>query len=308
MIRASLASDLHAEVVKRIPLRYEEGPSAPHDRPAHVRAGSGLAWRRDKLVVVQDDALFLAVVDPKTGRATAEALPSIGGKRQFDVGRGNKMAKADLEAVCVFESGELVAFGSGSSPAREKVVLEDELVAANALYVALRKERTFSGCELNVEGATIHGADLVLLNRGNGSPREEACDASCRIAAGPFLDWLRATGPLPPLRDVRRYDLGSIDGVRLTFTDAAAVGGWLAYLAAAEDCPNTIDDGAVAGTAIGWIQGDSVRYTLLRERGQPFREKAEGLALDPDDRKGAWIVLDKDDPDAPSELCRVQIS
>lgn len=308
MIRAKLDTRLRAMVVARTPLFYAEGPSPQHDRPAHVRAGSGLAWRGESLVVVQDDALFLAHVDPKTGRATAEALPSIGGQRQFDKGRGNKMAKADLEAVCVFETGELVAFGSGSSPRRESVVLEDELVAANGLYAALRAEKGFSGCELNVEGATVHAGDLVLFNRGNGSPKDLACDASVRLAAAPFLSWLRGKGKLPPLRDVTRYELGTIDGVRLTFTDAAVRGGSLAYLAAAEESPDAIEDGPVAGTALGWITGDEVRYCVIEERGEPFREKAEGLALDPRDESLAWIVLDKDEPDAPAELCRLELA
>ena len=53
------------------PLHYGEGPNQQLDRPGHVRAGSGVVVvdtkHGKKLVVVQDDASFLAVVDPKTG-------------------------------------------------------------------------------------------------------------------------------------------------------------------------------------------------------------------------------------------------
>src|SRR5215207_7995120 len=86
---------LGARVVRRTPLRYRDGDDASLDRPAHVRAGSGLAWvdtsRGPRLAVVQDDAHFVALVDPRDGLAEAIALPpGPGGLRQFDDGRGNK--------------------------------------------------------------------------------------------------------------------------------------------------------------------------------------------------------------------------
>ena len=40
----------------------------------------------------------------------------------FDDVRGNKKLKLDLEACIVLPDGRLVAFGSGSSPQREKIV------------------------------------------------------------------------------------------------------------------------------------------------------------------------------------------
>ena len=57
-----------ARVVARAPLLYERGPDAALDRPAHMRAGSALVALPDaRLAVIQDDACFLAVIDP--GRA-----------------------------------------------------------------------------------------------------------------------------------------------------------------------------------------------------------------------------------------------
>ena len=91
---------LIARVVARWPLRYADGADAAVDRPAHVRAGSSLAWVGDRLVVVQDDANFLALVDPRDASVQVTTLPAAaGGTRQFDDGRGNKRLKMDLEAV-----------------------------------------------------------------------------------------------------------------------------------------------------------------------------------------------------------------
>lgn len=106
---------MSARIVARAQLRYAEGPDASLDRPAHVRAGSGLRYvdtvAGPRLVVAQDDASFLAIVDPTTMRATSIALPAgPGGKRLFGDDRGNKKDKLDLECVEAFtyESRHLV--------------------------------------------------------------------------------------------------------------------------------------------------------------------------------------------------------
>jgi hypothetical protein len=98
----------------------------------------------------------------------------------------------------------------------------------------------------------------------------------------------------------------------LTFTDACARGDGVGYLAAAERSPHAIDDGEVVGVALGWIDGGDARWGIVREAdGAPFLGKCEGLAWsnDPLDqgRARALIVVDRDDPDAPSELCTVDV-
>jgi hypothetical protein len=311
---------LGARVRSRRALFYAEGALEAHDRPAHVRAGSGLAWLGQHLVVVQDDASFLAVVDPRDATARAVPLPAgPGGARQFDDTRGTKQWKLDLEA-CVALDGVLLAFGSGSTAQREQIVVARgleglaptlDVVSAGGLYAALRAEVAFAGSELNLEGAAALGDDVVLVQRGNGAPRGglTPVDATCRVDRAALLSYLAdpTSGP-PPLREVTPADLGAIDGVRLTFTDAAAgPDGALWFLAAAEASADTYHDGVVVGVALGIIdRTGAARWTrLLDEAGGPLLDKAEGLALEDGH---AWIVLDKDDPLAPSELCRVELS
>lgn len=333
---------MRARITSRTPLLYSAGADASLDRPAHVRAGSGLALvhtaRGRRLLVAQDDAAFLALVSlDEQGRPTdveAITLPAgPGGARQLDDlpgGRGNKKHKLDLECVLVLDDGldddndargaVALAFGSGSGPARERVVLarlgnepfDVRVVEAGALYAALRAHPLLANAELNLEGAALlpsgaggRARTLRLFQRGNGLG---AVDATFDVDARALLAHLEGKGPLPPFLDARHWDLGSIQGVRLTFTDASAHGGQIYVVAAAEASPNAWDDGVVVGGSFGVL--GAPLSPILDEDGVPFVGKPEGLALDVDEgglpRRG-WIVLDKDDPHAPAELCTIAL-
>jgi hypothetical protein len=311
---ARIEPRLGARVVARTELRYTAGPDPRLDRPGHVRAGSSLArLPRGRLAVVQDDASFVAIVDAERGVVRAIPLPSEDGVRQFDDARGNKHDKLDLEAQ-IAVGGRLVAFGSGSSAARERVVLVDaaehaRIVHAPALYATMRAEARFSGSELNVEGAMIDGDDVIFFQRGNGAPRDGRApvDATARIGLDELLAYLETGAPCPPLRDVAEWRLGAASGVRLTFTDATlGPRGEIAFLACAEASPDATRDGPVSGVAIGRLDdrtGDCALAPILDERGEPLRDKAEGL-LFTSSPGGLRVlaVVDRDDPEAPSEL------
>jgi hypothetical protein len=328
--RARLEPSLGARVVTRAPLFYARGADAALDRPAHVRAGSALArLGPGALAVVQDDASFLALLEGVGAEVVVRdvPLPSHDGVRQFDDARGNKKAKLDLEA-CLACDGLLVAFGSGSSPRRERVVLVDDpagasprvsIVEAPALYEAMRAHPHFPGSELNVEGAALAGDDVLFLQRGNGARAGELApvDASARVERAALLTYLRGLArgdslACPPLREVVQWDLGEAGGTRLTFTDAVATSGrWTAFLACAEASPDATRDGPVAGVVIGRLDdrtGEAELCTITDERGEPLLDKAEGIALDDRDPRCAWLVVDRDDPDRAAELLELQLS
>ncbi|WP_373063978.1 DUF6929 family protein [Gemmatimonas sp.] len=335
MIHAQYDPALLVHLVRQVPLRYAAGADHALDRPAHVRAGSGLAWVGERLAVVQDDANFIALVDPATGLALSVVLPAgAEGKRQFDVGRGNKKQKSDLEALVSIEEPNgsmLLAIGSGSSKRREHVVtLEragqtDEtlaLIEAPALYKALRDATDFSGSDMNIEGALIIGDVLRLFGRGNGkvSKHRVPLDATCDLHWPSVLAYLAAPHKqLPPKpTQFRQYELGEADGVRLTFTDATLAWGdrsarpLVLYTAAAECSPDSRRDGAVAGSAIGVLDssadGAVVRYALLLDaQERPLPLKVEGIACGSADSRQIFVVLDVDDPDAPSVLCELRL-
>ncbi len=315
-------------VIARQKLLYTDGADASRDRPAHVRAGSGCCFvdvpgQGRRLAVVQDDAAFIALVDPNGGRVDAIDLPArAGGLRQFDKARGNKMDKLDLESIASLTLDgrpALLAMGSGSDRVREVFVLVrfagetpvvEELPAA-AFFAGLKKNKSFAGDELNVEGMVVDGDRVRFFNRGNGAGA--AVDATGEVGLTQLLAHLR--DPLlhaaPPLKNVRAFDLGKDGaGTRLTFTDATKhPDGRTLFLAAAEASPNAVDDGEVTGTAIGVLRDDGAiaLVPLLDERGGPLRDKVEGIAVDPSDPKRAFIVIDKDDATAPAELLQVRL-
>jgi hypothetical protein len=165
---------LTARVTARVPLHYDAGADIRLDRPAFVRSGSSLAWSAGGIVVIQDDANFLAVFDPAGRRTRAITLPAgKDGLRRFDDLRGNKKHRLDLEACVAIEYGQesmLLAFGSGSSGHRERVPVSDlqsespevtgacaptpRRVAEEAIFAAATEHR---GCTRLAHGRFLRG-------------------------------------------------------------------------------------------------------------------------------------------------------
>lgn len=314
---------LTARVVNCTPLLYRAGPDESFDRPAHVRAASSLAAVGDYLAVIQDDANFIAWFDASLSNVEVVPLPAgHEGKRLFDDGRGNKQWKLDLEA-CLFDAAgqRLFAFGSGSSPLRERIVTVTNLFSqsptvtvheAAAFYAALRAATDFAGSELNIEGAILlDETRLRLFQRGNGAPHGSLrpVNATADLSWDKLLAYLQT--PQKPasfaLENINQYNLGTIDDVPLTFTDAALVSSGVIFSAAAEASPDAIQDGPVAGSALGLIKKDAVaRWTVLLDPdGRAFTGKVEGVSVTA--AGNCYVVIDKDDPQIPSELCQVEL-
>ncbi|NUO47574.1 MAG: hypothetical protein HOV80_01825 [Polyangiaceae bacterium] len=296
-------------IERRSALHYADGPSDAEDRPAFVRAASGLAWFGDSIAIVQDDASFIGM-RAKDGTVTAIALPrGEGGRRRFEDRLGNRLSKLDLESCVTVRTPEgerLVAFGSGSLPVRETIAVvrmdakaAPVVVDAGALYTKIRAALGLGTVLANLEGAAIvHGA-LRLFHRGVPA-------GSVDVDLLELVAWLDRNGapPVPEPRGFRGYELGAERGVPFGFTEAATLAdGRIVFLAAAEDTDDPVLDGAVLGSRFGVIEDGGLRFgPILDERGDRFAEKAEGLAPDPSDPRRFLIVADADDPDRPAEL------
>jgi hypothetical protein len=154
---------------------------------------------------------------------------------------------------------------------------------------------------LNVEGACVMGDRLWLLHRGNrGSMTnvvaELSLDKVMRSVTGD------RTIEVHELAAIRAYDLGDLDGVELTFSDATPLGGEvLAFTASAEGEPESgKHDRRIRGSVVGTIDLDGhVRRLRTIDR----RYKVEGIHASIETGVIDFLfVCDQDDPDTASPL------
>lgn len=248
-----------------------------HLAEGYVSAASGLARARGRLYVAADDRLSLAVFEAgAAGPGTLLALA------EGSAEPAPKPVKADLEAIAALPAAGLAVLGSGSGEHRHRgfvVSLDGGDVTEldlEPLHDAVARE--VDG-PLNLEGAEWHAGGLVLAQRG---------------AAGAASAMVRVSWPDLVVEDIEPVDGGGLHGVPLGMTDIARLpDGRLLASWAAEDTKNAYDDGAVAGSAIGFpgeepwaLDGDW---------------KVEGLWSD---GRELLMVTDADDPSQPAVLLR----
>ncbi len=327
---------LRARIMTARTLTYD-GPSdlrelAPGERPAHVRAGSGIAWSGEKMVLIQDDADMLALID---GSASSGGVAGM--RLKAPPGAHKEKGHLNLEAVLSakdWRGDYLLAFGSGTSAAHRNIArvrlgggdTELSVFETRKFYQALEELSEFAVTKLNIEGVAflpkgVDGRDGArLFQRANGKPRPEmgggpALNATVDFrldALGAYLDRCKRDPNATfgtDLVNLRRYDLDEAEGVPLTFTDASSLpDGRVVYIAAAEKSEDAGLDGECFGLALGVIEADgSARYAIVVERdGAPTRRKAEGLAVRDD--KSAYIVIDPESEEHPATLCSVDLT
>jgi hypothetical protein len=279
-------------------------PSAP-GRPAHVSSASGIARRGDYVYVIGDDELDLAVFR-LSKEAPGEMRRALSGEMPADPDERARR-KADLEALTLlppFEGhpyGSLFGLGSGSGEGRDRGfvwalaadgALEGEPIELDLGPVfGLLRERVG---ELNVEGAATLGDRLWLFNRGN-------TDAGVNLVAELDLEEVIESIltdrrlDCEELAAVRAYDLGELDGVPLSFSDATPLADELIVFTASAEGEDDIR-GSVVGTIDSEGQVERLR-TIDR------RWKVEGVYAAVDARVIDFLfVCDQDDPDTPSPL------
>jgi hypothetical protein len=312
---------IRAALLRELTLAREDHPR----RQGYISAASGLVCAYGKAYVISDDEHHLAVFSDawQTGelfRLLTGDLPQDGAQR--------KLLKPDFESLFLLpkrrlKSGDgLVALGSGSKPNRDQGVY----IALNSsgepsksilrfpltsLYSTLNK--IFG--EINIEGAMICAGQWVLLNRGAAKSTKAKSVVAGNAAIFYPLNVLYelVCGKIidcEPSR-IRRFDLGTIDQVNLSFTDCAALpdGSWL-YTAVAEDAPDSYQDGQFLGAVIGKI---SPQGQTLWQRPLEPNCKVEGIAINvSDDGLGSeleiCLVTDADQPSQPALMLKAQLN
>ncbi|MBT9582402.1 hypothetical protein IV102_03565 [bacterium] len=282
--------------------------------PKHLAAGSGMTQVGNRLHVIADDALDMAIFDCDTkapGRLfTLFDRPTLPADH-----KERKKLKPDLESACLLQhqgSQFWLAVGSGSTENRSTgvcVLLDAEGEPKKAvefdlapLYAELKNRYP----ELNIEGTApiVEEGRLRLAQRGNGTRLDNALidldlDKAFTAARegkswGPEMIVASQPVTLPTLP-------GSNGPVPLTITDLAPLdGGRCMFTAAAEDTDNPYDDGAILGSCIGVVELDGT-VSLLREVDQ--KVKLEGISVRPKDGGvEALVVTDADDPDCSATV------
>lgn len=283
-------------------------PTSP-GRPAFLSAASGLVCIRDFIYVVADDELDLGVFRAGTNEP-GRLIPMFAGSLPLDAAERKKQ-KPDFEALLQLPAfgdhthGALLALGSGSKRNRRMGALlglnskgavhgAPHIVDLSPILAPLNDQFV----ALNIEGAIIARDELHLLQRGN---RRDAASAIIRFSLPDFLDALRGKhASLAPL-SVSAINLGEIDGVPLSFTDAAALpDGFMVFSAVAEDTDNSYDDGPCVGAAVGIIDGKGRLRSIERLE---YPHKIEGIAARVDgDAIHLLLVTDADDAGTKASL------
>ena len=286
------------------PVRALEDPSlaalvvASHPLPA-VTGGSALLDVDGRLLAIHDDAFRVSWIDRASFAVTPLML----------LGDGAPLAKPDkpdFESAVRTPDGAVHVLGSGSTEKRCFVARIDPgnsvaLRHRPALYRAIQKALG-SGERPNIEGAVVVNERLRVFNRAAGRTPNASVD----------LPLAALHGREPRVLAVQLFELGTLEGVRLGFTDVAALpDGRNVFLAAAEDAPDAIADGPVTGSVVGLLEqtasGVGARWTrLLGGDGRPSPYKVEGIAIDRNVR-GGWLLTDSDDPRVPAMLLRVEL-
>jgi hypothetical protein len=311
---ASCGVPLRPQLLRELTLAPDVHPHGRH----WLSAASGLVCVGHHAYVIADDEHHLGHFDLKTN-APVSLLRLFEGHLPRDKGK-RKKAKPDLESLVVlptldlYPHGALLALGSGSRPSRCRGTLLalDEAGAIQGFALQLDLSVLYGPLQLqfsdlNIEGAFFAENQLHLLQRGNkGGP-------SARISFEwtSFAEWLLgASTQVPVATRVQRVEPGSVDGVPLAPTDAAALpGGSWVFCTVAENTSDSYTDGACVASAIG-IVDKSGRITHLEHlHGNP---KVEGIALDPDGDAASsdlrlLLVTDADDPEQASQLLRVTL-
>lgn len=282
--------------------RLAFGPGDP------VRAASAVTALGDGWLIAQDDTTHGAWWRRDGSVERVRLFPPLQGRDRFDEASGTKHLKPDLEAGCTVWWGDRPAallLGSGSLPARMRAVLcregEDGIELRTAdltpLYERVRTALGLEAAQLNLEGACVVDDRLRWFQRGHG--RTGVASASIDVDLAALVAVVAGEAELATVTvgEVRRYDLGEVGGLPLAITDAVALpDGWVCVSAVAEDAPDAVADGPVAGSALALLDDEDV--TVLPLPDGIGGAKIEGLALvgaTPTEVR-LLAVVDEDDP------------
>lgn len=279
-----------------------------------IPSGSGLAMDRDSLYIISDNTPYFYKLSLATGKFRKVPIAGYTAEEHLLP----KKTKHDFESALTARiQGKncLLAFGSGSSPRREKLLLagvdndnEQRIVPLFYLYSALRERYQLSKEALNIEGAALCNERLFLFLRKKNLVIS--------------MDWrdfeaylLAPSEKNIPKTESQHIQLPKHAGIIAGFSGVTEVNNSkLVFCASLEHAPNHIDDGPIYGSYIGTIQvkKDGKLHlddiTLLQDnKGATIREKIESVVVTGVNGTSLTVILVSDNDSGASKLFEVTI-
>jgi hypothetical protein len=226
-------------------------------------SASGLIYKDNSLFIISDNSSFLYEYQIPENQLSKIKL--------FDNGQENipKKDKFDFESIAL-KGNKLHLLGSGSTSKREKRItynLETKQIEEkdlSKLYQNLKQNCSIADNELNIEGALFDNEKWLLFQRGNGANSKNGIVKTKSLEKECHIELVEV--PLPKIKHVET-----------SFTDAVLVDDKIYFLATAEDCKSTYDDGEILGSIIGRMNSQTFEIEFTQKISDTH--KFEGLTL-----------------------------
>ncbi|MFB9863590.1 DUF6929 family protein [Rufibacter immobilis] len=284
-----------------------------------VPSASGIERVGDFYYVIGDDSPYLFRLNAAFEVVQKVALLNTGNVQN---GRIPKPVKPDLEAITMVTlSGQpyLLVTGSGSTPARNTAYLlavtrdgvgQPQAIPLQGLYDQLRQNKAITGqASLNIEGLSADEEYLYLLQRFSPGGH----NVLITYTLSELTPFLLKHEPAPKPSAVQAWALPQLANIQTGFSGLApALGGRMLFTASAEETPNSVLDGEVYGSMIGWLKTHpdpspqalkpEVVVPIKEQDGSAYKGKIESVCIMEEDRHELQAVAVADNDDGSSEL------
>ena len=279
-------------------------------------SGSSINYYNGKLYLIGDDANTILILNTDYTQIDSIQLFNYPEKRI------PKSEKTDFETSTLLELEgipHLLVIGSGSREERKKALLlrvANAVVAPAALFkpffyneVAFAQLKTKGIKEVNIEGSTIIGDNLVLSNRGNiANPWNHLIITQKDGLTAESKQSLNVQQLLLPV-NAKEF----IGVSELCYIESNDI---LLFTLSSEATNNSYDDGIIGDSYIGWIYNFSEKIhhpelmldemVNLRTINNEFeKEKIEGLCVEAVNGNAFTIHLISDNDTGESKLFKI---
>jgi hypothetical protein len=280
---------------------------------ADYPSGSSINYYEEKFYLIGDDASYILILDKNYDRIDSIRLFTYPEKRI------PKREKADFEAstlVKVNGKDHLLVLGSASREERKRVILIS-LNLPEPYFKGYHDEEFISRLvasgiqEVNIEGVTTVGNQIVLTNRGNASNPKNHLIITDNYFWEKQKEAAVYTLQLLPPADVRGF-IGASDVFYLKSNDV------LLLTLSSEAAGNSYEDGTIGNSYLGWIndftqkiKDPEVRLDgliNLSDASKEFNgEKIEGICVESVTNEDCILHLVSDNDKGESKLFKIKM-